>query len=300
MITLDREVWQAHEAEHVERAQRLTQARRMRTAKGETHAVEDFLFTYYPLKPALLTRWSPGAGIALADAAGSRLASARWFTLHDGAAHLDVAAYLSDRGSAVRFHHTLLSAIDSRPPRFDCFGLHEWAMVYGEAAGQHRHDLPLRLSEAETDTVVTSHKIVCSHIDAFRFFTPPAIGFNTMTPTRETQVEMDQGGCLHVGMDLVKTTIHLGPAVPGDLALDVVELARDIRELDMRASPYDVSRYGLSAVAIETAEGKADYVAAQRVLAQRAEPLRARLRDVCAGLLKRDARADGSSRVAAT
>ena len=296
MITLDHEVWQRREAEHVERAQRLTQARRERTAQGRTHAVDDFLFTYYPLKPALLARWSPGAGIALADARGSRFEEARWFDMHDGAAHLDVAAYLSDRGSAVRFHHTLLSAIDSRPPRFDCFGLHEWAMVYGEAAGQHRHDLPLRLSEAETDAVVTSHKIVCSHIDAFRFFTPPAVGFNTMTPTRETQVEMDQGGCLHVGMDLVKTTIHLGPAVPGDLALDVVELARDIRELDMRASPYDVSRYGLSAVTIETADGKAEYVAAQRALSQRAEPLRARLRDVCAGLLTDSSLASALSR----
>ena len=289
MITLDSEQWRAQEASHVARAQRLTRARQQRTAKGTTHAVEDFLFTYYPLKPAHLARWSPGAGIALADASDSRFAGARWFTLHDGAAHLDVPAYLADRGSAVRFHHTLLSAIASRPPRFDCFGLHEWAMVYGEEAGQHRHALPLRLSEAETDAVVESHKIVCSHIDAFRFFTPPAIGLNTLTPSRETQVEMDQGGCLHVGMDLVKTVVHLGPAVPGDLMLDVVELARDIRELDMRASPYDVSRYGLSAVTIETAEGKADYVAAQRALAQRAEPLRARLRDVCAAILASEA-----------
>ena len=43
MITLDHEVWQRREAEHVERAQRLTQARRERTAQGRTHAVDDFI-----------------------------------------------------------------------------------------------------------------------------------------------------------------------------------------------------------------------------------------------------------------
>ena len=30
--------------------------------------------------------------------------------------------------------------------------------------------------------------------------------------------------------------------VPGELMLDAFELARDIRELDMRASPYDLTR----------------------------------------------------------
>ncbi|WP_211339081.1 hypothetical protein [Salana multivorans] len=86
-------------------------------------------------------------------------------------------------------------------------------------------------------------------------------------------------------MDLVKVVVHLGPAVPGELALDVVELARDVRELDMRASPYDVSGFGLAPVAIETAAGKAQYVAAQRAFAARAEPLRSALLAVCRDLL---------------
>jgi len=277
--------WMEAEARHVARAEELTSAYRDRRARGATHAVEDFLFTYYPVKPGLLARWSPGVGVALADAADNRLAAARWFGEHDGVVALDPAAFLADRGGAVRFHRTLLSGVEERPARFDCFGLHEWAMVYGEAAGQHRHALPLRLGERATDEVVRSHRLVCSHIDAFRFFTDAAQPLNATRPTRETQVELDQGGCLHVGMDLLKTAIHLGPAVPGELALDAFALARDIRVLDMRASPYDVSSFGLDPVAIETPAGKAAYVAAQRELAERSAPVRRRLLAVCESLL---------------
>jgi hypothetical protein len=86
-------------------------------------------------------------------------------------------------------------------------------------------------------------------------------------------------------MDLMKWALKLGPAVPGDLLLDCFELAREIRTLDMRASPYDVSSLGESAVAIETPEGRAEYVAGQRRFAERARKLRARLVGVCDGVL---------------
>ncbi|PWD52242.1 3-methyladenine DNA glycosylase [Serinibacter arcticus] len=277
--------WRAAEAAHVARAEGLTATYRERRGRGESHAVEDFLFTYYPVKPSLLARWSPGVGVVLEDAAGSRLAGARWFREEGGDVELDRARFLADRGGAVRFHHALLGAVADRPARFDCFGLHEWAMVYGEAADEHRHPLPLRLGEEATDAVVRSHRVQCSHIDAFRFFTPAAQPLNTLQPSRETQVAMDQGGCLHVGMDLVKTSIHLGPAVPGDLALAAFELARDIRVLDMRASPYDVSSFGLAPVAIETPAGKAEYVAAQRDFSVRADGVRHRLLDVTTRVL---------------
>ena len=86
-------------------------------------------------------------------------------------------------------------------------------------------------------------------------------------------------------MDCHKWALKLGPAVPGDLALDCFELARDVRLLDMQAAPYDLSSYGEPAVAVETPAGKAEYVARQRSLSARAAVLRARLVDVCAGLL---------------
>jgi len=82
-------------------------------------------------------------------------------------------------------------------------------------------------------------------------------------------------------MDLFKWASKLGPLAPGDLLLDCFELARDIRTLDMQASPYDVSSLGEPAVAIETPEGKAEYVARQRAFAERAAVLRNRLIGVC-------------------
>jgi hypothetical protein len=90
-------------------------------------------------------------------------------------------------------------------------------------------------------------------------------------------------------MDLHKWALKLGPAVPGELALDCFDLARDVRRLDMQASPYDLSSYGEQPVPIETPEGKAEYVARQRGFADRAAVLRTRLAEVCAALLSRPA-----------
>jgi hypothetical protein len=78
-------------------------------------------------------------------------------------------------------------------------------------------------------------------------------------------------------MDLYKWAYKLLPAVPSDLVADAFELARDVRVLDMRASPYDLSGLGYAPVRIETPEGRAEYVAAQRAFAERGTLLRARL-----------------------
>ncbi|HEY0215550.1 MAG TPA: 3-methyladenine DNA glycosylase [Cellulomonas sp.] len=294
---LDATTWRAEAAAHAERADALTVGRRERRARGERHAVEDFLFEYYPATPAQLRRWHPGAGLRLLpDPATTDPATTgpavpdgrapnaawRWYrTDPGGSVTLDVAALLADRGSTVRFVRELLAATASRPAATGCLGLHEWAMVYRERAGEHRHDLPLRLGEAATDEVVERHRIRCTHIDAFRFFTPDAVARNTLRPTRETQAAMEQPGCPHAAMDCYKWALKLGPVVPGDLLLDCFELAAEIRRTDMQASPYDVSAYGLDAVAIETPAGKAEYVRRQRDYAVRSNALRVRLIEVC-------------------
>ena len=140
-----------------------------------------------------------------------------------------------------------------------------------------RHDWPLRLGAEGTDAVVESHRIGCSHFDAFRFFTPTARPLNTLQPGRDDRPAFEQPGCLHAGMDLYKHAFRLSPMVPSDLVADCFELARDIRVLDMRAAPYDLADLGFEPVRIETAEGKAAYVEAQRGFAERGAPLRARL-----------------------
>lgn len=278
--------WRDRAAAHATRADALTAVWRAARDRGEKHAIEDFLFTYYPTRRSHLRRWHPGAGRALADA--PEHASWRWYrtvTLPDGATGvtLDAAAFLADRGDAVRYVRALVGATAARPGTFGCFGLHEWAMVYRDAAAgrDQRHPLPLRLGHDGTDRVVESHRVACSHVDAYRFFTPEARAVNQLRPTRERQVAMEQPGCLHANMDLYKWALKLGPAVPGELLLDAFELARDIRYTDMAASPYDVSSYDVEAVAVETPEGKAEYVRRQRGFAGRAQELRARLLGVC-------------------
>ena len=86
-------------------------------------------------------------------------------------------------------------------------------------------------------------------------------------------------------MDLYKWAYKLAPATPSSLLLACFELARDVRLLDMRASPYDLATLGHSPVAVETAAGKVAYAEAQRGFGERAEPLRDKLIELCQKLL---------------
>ena len=278
MRTLPENAWRAATAAHEARVDTLTAGHRARRADGRAHPVEDFLFTYYPWRPAQLRRWHPGVGVTLeaGDVAPHR--NWRFYVVQGDVARLDADAFLADRGDTVRFVRDLLTRTAARPGRFGCFGLHEWAMVYRLDPAQVRHATwPLRLGQVGTDAVVESHQIACSHFDAYRFFTPEAAPRNTLRPTRAGQAAYEQPGCLHAGMDLYKWALKLSPAVPSNLVVDCFELAREIRELDMRASPYDLRELGYEPVAIETPEGKAHYVAQQRTFGERGQVLRARL-----------------------
>ena len=286
MAVLPDVTWQERLREHEVRADALTQGHRVRRRVGQAHAVEDFLFTYYPTSPSSLRRWHPGSGVTLeaSDAGPAPHAAWRWYaTDADGSVSFDRGAFMDARAETVAFVRQLLVATLGRPAQFGCFGLHEWAMVYREP--ERRHPLPLRLGREGTDAVVQAQPIACSHFDAFRFFTAEARPLNRTPLTRSGQIDHEQPGCLHAAMDCHKWAMKLGPAVPGELALDCFELARDVRVLDMQASPYDVSQYGLTAVAIETIEGKAEYVARQRAFTVRSTPLRERLIAVCDQLL---------------
>ncbi|SDO69263.1 hypothetical protein SAMN04489867_0336 [Pedococcus dokdonensis] len=276
---LDQPAWQALEAAHADRVDDLTAGHRSRRQVGTPHPVEDFLFTYYPFKPSQLRRWHPGPDVVLAGAAALDRGSWRFYT-HDGhgGSRLDTTAYLAARGSTVDFVRRLVSATRERPAQLGCFGLHEWAMVYRQSPDDVRHAAwPLRLGADGTDQVVDGLQIRCTHFDAFRFYTPPARPLNLLQPTRADQVAVEQPGCLHAGMDLYKWCMKLAPAVPSSLVLDCFTLAREIRELDMRASPYDLSALGHDPVAIETPQGRAEYAAAQRDFAARGQGLRERL-----------------------
>ncbi|MRG61238.1 3-methyladenine DNA glycosylase [Agromyces sp. CFH 90414] len=279
VVVLDASDWRERERAHAERADALTAGHRERAARGERHPIEDFLFTYYSYSPALLRRWHPGAGVALADASAEPRSAWRWYAPGAAAGSLvvDRAAMAREKGALLDAVERMLRLTAARPASFGCFGLHEWAMVYRQ--DEHRHPVPLRLGQTETDGVVEAHDLRCTHIDAFRFFTPGAVPRNRFAPTRESQPDLEQPGCLHANMDVYKWAVKLGPLVPGELLLDAFELARDIRYLDMRASPYDMEPWGGEPVRIETAEGKAEYVRLQRGFAERANALRRSILD---------------------
>ena len=282
---LTEDVWRPLAAVHHARVDARTAAHLSRRQGARKHPVEDFLFTYYMHSPAQLRRWHPGDGVLLEG--GSEREEWKLYRYAGGAASVDLGAFLSARSDTLRFVRDLLSATAARPAHLGCFGLHEWAMVYRQTPQQVRHvDWPLRLGPEGTDAVVESHQIRCSHFDAFRFFTPPAIPLNTLAPTRDSQVAAEQPGCLHANMDLYKWAYKLSPATSSDLTLDCFDLARDVRELDMRAAPYDLRDLGYEPVRIETAEGKEAYRVAQSQFSVRAQSLRRRLIDVCDSLLE--------------
>jgi hypothetical protein len=285
-VTLDVATWTARRAAHEQRVDTWLVPHLRRRSDGVAHPVEDFLFTYYSHRPAALRRWHPGFGVALAGGA-SYTGLPGYDVLPDDPDTATVTReHLAGRRPLLESLRTLLSATASRPGQLSCFGMHEWAMVYRKPPDAIRHHgTPLRLGGAGTDRVVESHRIACTHFDAFRFFTEDARPLNALQPRSDDRTAVEQPGCLHAGMDLYRHAYRLSPLVCSDLVADCFELARDIRVLDMRASPYDLTGLGYSPVPVETATGKAEYVAAQRGFAQRATPLRERLVAECDRLL---------------
>jgi hypothetical protein len=282
VAVLDLPQWRARADAHRARVQRWTVPHRERRRRGETHPVLDFLFTYYSLCPRHLERWLPGPGVALRNAT-ELLELPGFVRVGDGeraAVRLDPGALPPRVPRAARFVRTLLTAVAARPPRLSCFGLHEWAMVYRSDAPRHAQ-VPLRLGAAGTDAVLESLPVHCTHHDAFRFFSADACPRNALVPARADQVANEQPGCLHVTMDLYKWAGKLLPATPSELLADCFELAVAVRELDMRASPYDLAELGYPPVPIETPTGRVEYARAQAGFTARAAPLRDRLIALC-------------------
>ncbi|QNN52077.1 3-methyladenine DNA glycosylase [Nocardioides mesophilus] len=290
-VLLDEPTWTARRAAHEARVDAWVQPHLERRRAGLPHPVEDFLFTYYSQRPAGLRRWHPGYGVVLAGA--EEYLPVKGYAAVPGGAAVS-ARHLAAQRPVLESLHRLLGATASRAPQLGCFGMHEWAMVYRQDQEQVRHAAwPLRLGPDGTDGVVESHRIACSHFDAFRFFTDAARPRNLLQPGRDDRPAFEQPGCLHAGMDLYKHAFRLTPLVASELVADCFELAREIRVLDMRASPYDLSALGYSPVRVETAEGKQEYVAAQRAFAERGAPLRQRLVEELARLLSVEVPAAG-------
>lgn len=286
MIVLRRDEWQARMQAHLERVTAHADAFVDRRSRGTQHPVHDFLFTYYSFAPAKLKQWMPPLGVSL-EVSADDLASCPWLQ-GDRFIHAHGLLCLDERRFATREREfsawvaTLCTRILGRAGRFTCYGLHEWAMVYRQSAEQVRHQgYELRLPPHELAAFVESLPVCCSHYDAFRFFTPEARPLNSLQPTLDSRPDLEQAACLHANMDLYKWSSKLWPWTGSDLIGDCFLLAHAGRDLDMRASPYDLSALGYEAVKIETAEGRVQYEREQRDLAARAAVLRQQLLTCC-------------------
>ncbi|MDO8732373.1 MAG: 3-methyladenine DNA glycosylase [Actinomycetota bacterium] len=196
-------------------------------------------------------------------------------------------AGLEKRASRLQLAATLLRNTLGRAPQFNCFGMHEWAMVFRSQATDVRHtEYPLRLEPAEIERAVSEVGLRCTHLDAFRFFTAEAVPLNEHLLTRASQPEFEQPGCVHAAMDLYKYAMWAGPYLSSELAAECFELARNARILDMQASPYDLRSLGFEPIAMETPAGRSQYVARQRGLSIEAQVLRSRLLESIDELLR--------------
>jgi hypothetical protein len=282
---LDEANWTRRRDDHRHRVTTVLGPYRDRRAAGAPHPVVDFLFTYYTLRPGQLTRWHPGFWIGLSGPSSGEYAQLSGYRRTDGAVTVD-DALLARRKDTIEFVAGLLGATAARAAHLGCFGLHEWAMVYrADPADVRHHSVPLRLGSAGTNAVVDTLPLRCTHFDAFRFFTSQAQPRNDTQLTRDAQPATEQPGCLHAAMDLYKWGVKLLPLLDSDVVMDAFEVAYSARELDMRASPYDLRAFGYEPVRIETPSGRAEYVRQQTAIAERASAVRKTLLTRCRALL---------------
>ncbi|HZJ07833.1 MAG TPA: 3-methyladenine DNA glycosylase, partial [Nocardioidaceae bacterium] len=151
--------WRARRDHHHARVDAWVQPHLHRRKACQPHPVEDFLFTYYSHRPAALRRWHPGFGKVLTgEDAASYLELKGYVAVADG---VTVALpFVETARPLLSSSHRLLTATADRPAQWGCFGMHEWAMVYGLDQADVRHSAwPLRLGAAGTDEVVESNRI---------------------------------------------------------------------------------------------------------------------------------------------
>ena len=277
MEILSNSVWKQKVTDHTNRILPYVEDFRGRRAKGQVHPVNDFLFTYYSYRPGQLLRWSPGIGVGL-EVQDNEERLGNHFKLDKKIGYLDASLITERQKRELVWIHNLMKLTSSRSGVFKCFGLHEWAMVYQTSLSDIRHEkYPLRMSLDKINDFIDSQKLCCSHYDAFRFFTPNARPLNSFDLVMSDRAKYEQPGCLHTNMDLYKWAYKLSPWISSEIIVDAFLLAVEIRQLDMRASPYDLRSLGYEPIEVETANGRDQYESLQRNFARKATNVRRRL-----------------------
>ena len=275
---LSEHTWTRLAAEHAARAQRFVEPHRIRRARSERHPVLDFLFDYYRYSSQKLTEWHPPHGVAMEDSTAARERfGARWYRATGGVLRRISVSKMPKVERRLAWTKDLLLGTQERTPWLGCFGVHEWAMVYGGQRVRHAAVAQLRLPQADVDAFVESQPIRCTHFDAFRFFADEAKPLNRLQPSLDGRASLEQPGCIHANMDLYKWAYKSMPWIGSELLWDTFELAVELRELDMRASPYDLRSWGYDPIPVETRAGQSVFRTRQEEYADRARELRGRL-----------------------
>ena len=232
---------------HKEKMQELLQKE---LYKDKNHPVYNFLFTYVFVNPKNLFRYSPGLGTLIKDFShkglnhetttdqrilyiifNRRICVLCFIDIQSSNIYATFPECTEDNNTDTPWvikpppnHYTLrqlkkfaqtlqmLKKVQGRQPLLNCYGLHEWAMLYrklpscelSEKKLSKFQQLPLRVTQNTIASVVENNRLRCTHYDAFRFFTADATPLNTISPTRATVAINDQPGCVHVTIDLFK------------------------------------------------------------------------------------------------
>lgn len=273
--TLAPDTWVDRQSKHAHKVEALIGDYLIKRSQHVKNPVMDFLFEYYAFRPSMLRRWSPGLGVALSldgqDAL--ELPELSELIVDSEIAYLNADLFPQKRIRSLGWILGMLQNTANKRPSFGCFGMHEWAMVY--KAEKPRHDqVPLRMEPEDIATFVESRPLLCTHFDAFRFFTQPAQPMNRFELSREKFAETEQPGCIHSNMDLYKWAFKLYPWISSDIILQAFELAYEARLVDMKASPYDLRDQGLDPIFIETEEGRIEYKETQEAIFEKGTPIR--------------------------
>lgn len=270
------EIWLSKKRDHETRLNSILDPYLEKRSRQLKDPVLDFLFEYYPFRPAHLKRWSPGIGRSLQFSDPETLPEFSELAFEKNLAYLNPVLLPKKRVRSAEWIVGMLKSSGEKKPLFGCFGMHEWAMVY-RAENVRHEQIPLRLPDKEVNEFVESRPLLCTHFDAFRFFTDRAKPMNKNVLDRDNFEEMEQPGCIHTNMDLYKWSFKLYPWISGELLKDAFLNAVEARKIDMQASPYDVRSYGLEPIRIETEEGRLEYVKKQMEIYELSMPIRNRL-----------------------
>lgn len=275
-LKLDENCWKQQKTDHQITIAELLDPYLANRSRHMKDPVLDFLFEYYAFRPAHLMRWSPGIGVVLEYGDPADLPELSELTVGENTARLNPDLFPEKRIRSLNWILSLLRKSGSKKPFFGCFGMHEWAMVY--RAEEVRHDqIPLRLSDEEIAEFVESRPLLCTHFDAFRFFTDKAVPLNRHNLNRDNFEEMEQPGCVHTNMDLYKWAFKLYPWISSEVIREAFFNAVETRKVDMQASPYDAAEFGLKPIKIETEAGRAEYLERQMEIYENSQPVRERV-----------------------